>query len=61
MQMMLFKYTPSPQEVYDEFVQLKTTNERVRKGTYSEISRLKGLVLELQSRLEHIEKGVCQK
>ena len=59
--MMLFEYTPSAKEVYDEFVQLKTTHERVRKGTYSEISRLKGLVNELQSRLEYIEKGVCQR
>jgi hypothetical protein len=61
MQLMLFEYNPSPKEVYEEFVQLKASQERVRKGQYSEISRLKGEVIELKSRLEFIEKGVCRR
>jgi len=33
--------------------------DRVRKGTYAEIGNLKKRVLDLESRLEVLEKGLC--
>ena len=61
MQMTLFEYIPSPREIYEENVQLKKNIDKIRRGTYSEISRLKGEISELKTRFEHMERGVCRK
>lgn len=34
--------------------------DRVRKGTYAEIGRLKNQVLDLKARLEILERGICE-
>lgn len=39
---------------------IKKSTERVRKGTYAEIGALKKRVLELEERLQIIERNICK-
>jgi hypothetical protein len=34
--------------------------DKVRKGTYAEINRVKKRILELESRMEIIERNICK-
>ncbi len=42
-----------------EFASVKASGEKVRKGTYAEIGALKKRVMELEERLNNIERGLC--
>lgn len=41
--------------------EVKTSTTKVRKGTYAEIGALKKRVLELEERLEILERNICLK
>lgn len=43
-----------------EFSETRDSTNRVRKKLFAENSSLKKRVLDLESRLEHIERGLCR-
>jgi uncharacterized protein Yka (UPF0111/DUF47 family) len=57
----LFEPIPEPIELLRlDLEAVALSADKVRKGTYAEINRLKKRVLELESRLDIIEKNICK-
>lgn len=44
----------------EEIAQIRKTLDKVRKGTYANINEMRRGVEDLKSRLEIIEKNICQ-
>lgn len=57
----LFETKPTELELVKiEIDRVKESSNKVRKGTYCEINKLKNRVLELEERLAIIERNICR-
>ncbi len=57
----LFEEKPNELDLVKiEIGRIKESGDKVRKGTYAEINRLKKMCLELEERLEIIERNICK-
>lgn len=57
----LFDIRPTEIDLQNLVIEkIQISCEKVRKGTYSEIGRLKNRCLELEERLKIIERNICK-